>query len=311
VARHTGGPAHNMIYYYLRRLYRLVFALAYSRTQFKLFLGASLGDINQRMLTLASEADYFAGFVRPVPIQAPFGKSVLVVAPHQDDEAIGCGGALCLQTQTGSAAAIVMLQDGADGFETTGMTRSQLTELRNEESRQAAKAAGLTEPPIFLDHASLSDSLAAASEQVRAIIAGRKVDAVFVPFILDAHPDHRWANIILAEALKNITWNVRVLGYEVWGMCIPNVVLVIDTAIEEKRKMLDCFKWANTAVDYTNSTIGLNMFHSRMLGSGLCRYAERFFEIPRQEYIGLVERTRASAASSAAAEAATNSQARN
>ena len=290
----------NMIYHYLRRLYRLIFARVYGRSQFKLFLNAGVGDINLRMLALASEADYFAGFVRPVPLQAPFGKSVLVVAPHQDDEAIGCGGALILQSRSGSAGAIVMLQDGADGFEATGMSRQQLTELRNEESRQAAKAAGLTEPPIFLNHASLAESVVQVSEELRAIITERKVDAVFIPFVLDAHPDHRWANIILAEALKKVTWNVRVLGYEVWGMCIPNVLVVIDDVIEDKKKMLSCFRWANTAVDYTNSTIGLNMFHSRMLGAGLCRYAERFFEVPREEYIELVERVQTAAKSATA-----------
>jgi hypothetical protein len=35
------------------------------------------------------------------------------------------------------------------------------------------------------------------------------------------------------------------------------------------------------------------MYHSRMLGAGECRFAERFFEIPRKEYIELVERIRA------------------
>jgi LmbE family N-acetylglucosaminyl deacetylase len=293
-----------MIYHNLRRLYRLIFGAIYSRNQFKLFLMAAVGEVDLRMLALASEADYFAGFVRPVPLQAPFGKSVLVVAPHQDDEAIGCGGALCLQTRSGNAAAIVMLHDGADGFEATGMTRQQMTEMRNEESRQAAKAAGLTESPLFLNHASLAESFVQATEQVRAIIAERKVDAVFIPFVLDAHPDHRWANIILAEALKGVSWNVRVLGYEVWGMCIPNVLVIIDDVIEDKTKMLSCFQWANTAVDYTHSTIGLNMFHSRMLGTGQCRYAERFFEVPRKEYIELVERIRASAAATMSAQGA-------
>jgi LmbE family N-acetylglucosaminyl deacetylase len=293
-----------MIYSYLQRLYRLIFAAIYSRSRYRLYLKAALGDIDLRMLALASEADYFADVVRPVPLRAPFGKSVLVVAPHQDDEAIGCGGVLCLQTRSGNAAAIVMLQDGADGFEATGMNRQQMTEMRNEESRQAAKAAGLTEPPVFLNHASLAESVAQAAGQVRAIIAERKVDVVFIPFVLDAHPDHRWANIILAEALKNVSWNVRVLGYEVWGMCIPNVLVIIDDVIEEKKKMLSCFEWANTAVDYTHSTIGLNMFHSRMLGAGQCRYAERFFEVPRTEYIELVERVRASAAAAASAQAA-------
>jgi hypothetical protein len=282
-----------MIRSYLRRLYRLIYPLLYGRARFKLFLNAAVGDVNLRMLALASETDYFAGFVRPVPIRAPFGKSMLVVAPHQDDEAIGCGGALILQVRSGREAAIVMLNDGADDHEDLGMSRQQLTDLRNEESRQAAKVAGLSEPPRFLNHPRLADSLGKATEQVAGIIAERRIDAVFVPFVLDAHPDHRWANVILAEALKKVSWDVRVFGYEVWGMCIPNVLVVIDDAMDDKMKMLSCFPFANAAVDYAHSTRGLNMFHSRMLGAGECRYAERFFEIPRQEYIELVERIRA------------------
>jgi LmbE family N-acetylglucosaminyl deacetylase len=285
-----------MIRSYLRRLYRVAVPLLSGRKQFKLFLNATLGDVDRRMLALASATDYFAGFVRPVPIKAPFGKSMLILAPHQDDEAIGCGGALVLQVRTGNPAAIVLLQDGADGHEELGMSRQELMELRNEESRKAAAAVGV-DPPVFLGHARLAESLPRASEQVRGIIRERKADAVFVPFVLDAHPDHRSANDILAEALKGIDWNVRVFGYEVWGLCIPNVLVVIDEAMEEKMRMLSCFTWANSAIDYAHSTKGLNMYHSRMLGAGECRFAERFFELPRKEYIELVERIRAAGSS--------------
>jgi len=135
--------------------------------------------------------------------------------------------------------------------------------------------------------------------ELAAILIDRKADAVFIPFPLDGHPDHRTANYILAGALGKISWNVRVFGYEVWGLCIPNVVLIIDDVIETKTEMLRCFTFANSALDYVNSTLGLNMFHSRMLGAGQCRYAERFFEVPREEYIGLVGRIHA--AESAAA----------
>jgi hypothetical protein len=281
-----------MIRLYLRRLYRLAFPLLMGRKQFKLFLNSTLSDINLRMLSLASVADYFTAFVRPVVVTAPFGKSMLVLAPHQDDEAIGCGGALVLQLRTGNAAAIVMLQDGADGHDELGMSRRELTELRNEESRRAAAAIG-ADPPVFLGHAILAESLPQSAAQVRGIIVQRKVDAVFVPFVLDAHHDHRWANYILAEALKDVDWNVRIFGYEIWGLCIPNILVVIDEAIEEKMRMLSCFTWANSAIDYAHSTKGLNMYHSKMLGAGECRFAERFFELPRQEYVELVERIRA------------------
>jgi LmbE family N-acetylglucosaminyl deacetylase len=294
----TGASAGNMIRLYIRRLYRLILPLLYGRSQFRLFLNAALGDINLRMLALASETDYFTAFVRPIVVKAPFGKSMLVVAPHQDDEVIGCGGALALQLRSGHAAAIVMLHDGADGYDEQGFSRQALMELRNEESRRAAAAIGL-EPPRFLNHQNLAASIPQAAEQVRSMIAERRADAVFIPFVLDAHPDHRTANLILAEALKNIPWNVRVFGYEVWGLCIPNVLVIIDDAMEDKMKMLSCFTYANGAVDYVHSTKGLNMFHSRMLGAGECKYAERFFELPRKEYIELVERIQAAASRAA------------
>jgi hypothetical protein len=110
--------------------------------------------------------------------------------------------------------------------------------------------------------------------------------------MLDGHPDHRKTNYILAAALKKVDRSVRVFGYEVWGLCIPNVILVIDDVIDQKLAMLRCFEFANKAVDYVQSTLGLNMYHSRMLGSGVCKYAERFFEIPASEYVQLVERVR-------------------
>ena len=278
-----------MIRNYLRRLYRTLLPLLYGRSKFKLFLNAAVGDIRLRMLTLASVTDTFAGFVRAIPIEAPFGKSVLVVAPHQDDEAIGCGGALALHVASGRDAAVVILQDGAGGCEELGMTRRQLMDIRNEESRQAAAAIGLTSL-FFLNYPDLRASTAEASERVRRILIERRVDALFVPWVLDGHPDHRTANIIVAKALEGIQWDVRVFGYEVWGMCVPNVLVIIDEVIDKKCEMISRFRFANQALDYVNSTKGLNMFHSRMLGAGECRYAERFFEAPREEYIDLVKR---------------------
>ena len=287
-----------MIRNYIRRAYRVLYPLLYSRRQFKLFLKAALSDIDLRMLALASSIDYFSGFVSAIQVTAPFGSSMLVIAPHQDDETIGCGGAMALQLKSGGAAAVIMLTDGADECEALGMTREAMAKMRNEESSRAAAVIRM-EPPVFLAHSSLTAAFSQAVEQVRGEIIRRAADAVFVPFVFDGHPDHRTANYILAEALKDIPRNVRVFQYEVWGLCIPNVILVIDDVMDSKIEMLQEFKFANSALDYTNSTVGLNMFHSRMLGAGLCRYAERFFEVPRDEYVNLVGRVRAAHARSA------------
>jgi LmbE family N-acetylglucosaminyl deacetylase len=281
-----------MIRQYIRHAWRAILPLLYARTRFKLFLKASFADIDLRVQQLASVADYFSPLVRPIPIRAPFGGAMLVIAPHQDDEIIGCGGALALQVRAGRAAFVVILQDGADGHDELGMTRQDLAALRNEESRRAVAQLRI-EAPLFLGYADLNANLRPAAEQLRRIIVDRQADAIFAPFMFDGHPHHRAANYILAEALRNIDWNVRVFGYEVWGLTIPNVIVVIDDVIEQKLAMLACFDFANKAVDYVRSTEGLNMYRSRLLASGMCKYAECFFEIPRQEYVELTDRVRA------------------
>jgi LmbE family N-acetylglucosaminyl deacetylase len=281
-----------MIREYLRRGYRTLLPLLYARSHFKLFLKVALGEMDLRLQQLASASDLFSSAVRPIPIRPPFGRSMLVVAPHQDDEIIGCGGALALQVRAGSSARIVLLQDGGDGHEELSMTRQELVSLRNDESRHAAAVLGLREPR-FLNHANLASEASEAARELAAIISESRADAIFAPFPLDGHPDHRMANYILAEALKTVGWNVRVFGYEVWGLCIPNVIVVIDDVIDRKMEMLACFVFASQAVDYAGSARGLSMYRSRLLGAGMCKYAECFFELPRREYIELVERIQA------------------
>ena len=282
-----------MIRQYLRRAWRTLLPILYARTRFRLFLKAAFTDIDLRVQQLASMTDYFSPFVRPIPIRAPFGDSLLVVAPHQDDEIIGCGGALALQVHAGRGAFVVILQDGADDHEQLGMTREALSTLRNEESRRAIAQLGI-EPPLFAGYTDLRTNMAAATEALRRIIVDRRVDALFVPRMLDGHPDHRTANYIVADAIRNLHRNIRVFGYEVWGLAVPNVIVVIDEAIEQKLAMLSSFSFANKAIDYVQSTKGLNMYRTRLLGSGMSRYAECFFEAPRTEYVELVDRVRLS-----------------
>lgn len=272
-----------------RRAYRAILPLIYGRADFKLLLRLTFADIDLGIQRLAVATDYFSSVVQPVPIRAPFGRSMLVVAPHQDDETIGCGGVLALQVRAKGSAYVLMMQDGADGHEELGLARQELVSLRNEESRCAAAVIGM-EPPRFLNHVNLAAEARQAAEELRGVLTDRRVDAVFVPFFLDGHPDHRTTNYILADALSGVDWDVRVFGYEVWGLSVPNVIVIIDEVMDQKIKMLSAFEFANKAVDYVGSTKGLNMYHSRMLGSGVCQYAERFFEVPRREYIELIKK---------------------
>lgn len=212
---------------------------------------------------------------------------MLVVAPHQDDEVIGCGGVMALQRRCGHSVQVVVLQDGADEFAKVKMTRGELRDVRNEESRAAARIID-AEPPIFLGESNLRANLSKIAASLREVIDRRQVDTVLTPFVLDGHPDHRACGAALAKALDGIDRRIRVMQYEVWANCIPNVVVVVDEVAQAKRAMLSCFEFANSAIDYGHATMGLNMFHSRLVAARKARYVEAFFEAPLEEYIRLV-----------------------
>lgn len=272
----------------IRTAYRSALEYAYAGRNYKLLLREGLNSLNRRTLELGAVLDHFGPTVRPIRIREPFGETMLVIAPHQDDEIIGCGGALALAARAGKPVHIIMLQDGADEHDGLGMPREALRDLRNAESSAAAEIGGAS--ISFLNFPDLCRDAQKASAHLRDHICRDKVDVVFTPWLLDTHQDHRTTNRILAKALRDVPHPVRVLCYEVWGLCLPNVVVVIDEVIETKRRMLECFRFANSAIDYTHTTIGLSMYRSRLLGSGTARHVEAFTEMPGTEFVELVRR---------------------
>lgn len=288
MVRFAPANRHSMRQY-LRYLYRLLYPKLYGRRDFKLIFNASIANLDYRSRLLLASTDFFQGVIRSLPITAPLGESLLAIAPHQDDEAIGCGGALAAQARAGKRAQVILLQDGADGCEELGMTREQLSKIRNAESSACAAAAGLT-PTVFLNHPNIAAAGPQIVDQLVALIEQHQADTILSPFPLDGHVDHRTAAGLLADALRRVSRPVRVLTYEVWGLCFANVVLPIDEVIDTKRRMLEAFIWANQALDYTNTTIGLNMYRARQLPAGHCRYAECFFELPKADYIEFIDR---------------------
>src|SRR5687767_8382251 len=65
------------------------------------------------------------------------GMIVLVIAPHPDDECIGCGGAICRHVQRGDKVHAVFLTSGELGLKE--LPREQAWQMREEEARNAAK----------------------------------------------------------------------------------------------------------------------------------------------------------------------------
>lgn len=275
--------------YYARRLYREFMPWIFARRNYKLFLQRSFETLELRHQATICAGNALSGFIRPIPLRAPFGRRVLVVAPHHDDEVIGAGGVILMQRRRGGEAHVVFTQDGGDEHAEDGRSREEQVEIREAEAMEAARILDLSSPPTFLrmetlqghDQPALADALEARIRETRA-------DLVLSPFLLDYNHHHQLTNYALAEALRRLDQPPRVWGYEVWGLAIANVIVNIDEVAEEKFRALAAYQSQLAGRDYIQGVRGLNMFHGSSLGAGECRFAERFFEIPGEDFSRVV-----------------------
>src|SRR5207247_4712608 len=68
--------------------------------------------------------------------------NVLVLAPHPDDESIGCGGTICLHADRGDRVAAVFLTSGEMGL--TDLSEGDARDMRERESEDAAAILGIS-----------------------------------------------------------------------------------------------------------------------------------------------------------------------
>ncbi len=82
-----------------------------------------------------------------VPLRAiTGGASPMVLAPHPDDESLGCGGMIAAACEAGTPPVVVFVTDGAashPGSRRFGATARR--DIREQEARRAAAALGLAE----------------------------------------------------------------------------------------------------------------------------------------------------------------------
>jgi GT2 family glycosyltransferase/LmbE family N-acetylglucosaminyl deacetylase len=127
-------------------------------------------------------------------------RRVLCLAPHADDEVLGCGGMLAFHAARGDDVRVLVLSDGAAG-DPDGKAGVDLAEQRRDETRAAGGELGIT------DHRFLSLPDGAVGEtpelvqRLRAEVDEFDPDLVYGPSPLECHPDHRSTSHALVAAL--------------------------------------------------------------------------------------------------------------
>ena len=144
------------------------------------------------------------------------GEDLLVLAPHPDDETLGCGGTIELARRAGARVTIAFLSDGADSHAHL-LDRGELVALRRAEATAAGAALGVGEEDLrflALPDGRLGGAEPEARRQLAALLAERRPGGLLAPCPWDVSDDHL-ATARIAAALAAPA-GLPVHGYATW-----------------------------------------------------------------------------------------------
>ena len=197
---------------------------------------------------------------------------VLVVAPHPDDESIGCGALIAMY---GPQVDILLITDGHNGH-IEGVTETECVEIRKREIEKVTKIAGVANLYCLM----LPDGQAYEYRKAITEFDYSLYSKVFLPNRLEEHVDHRTAYLAVRKAIRNQHVNADIYEYEVWTtLLFPNTFLDYSEAIISKTALLSCYESQLAMRDYHAMSDGLGLYRGV---SCRCQYAEAYEHVEKK-----------------------------
>lgn len=201
--------------------------------------------------------------------------SALVVAPHYDDEVLGCGGLAAQLAAGGAVVRVLFLSDGGGGAEEVA-DRDAYRRRRREEAARATAALGLA----GADHLGLPDG--ALDRHLEEICAGlrravltQRPELLLVPSPLEASRDHRAAFAALHRLLTPLREGadvafagLRILLYEVNHPAYPDLLVDVSAQEEALARAMGCYASQEERHAYLAAALGLRRFRTLSLPPG-------------------------------------------
>lgn len=179
----------------------------------------------------AAPSPFAAAAALPLQSLAALQPPVLVVAPHPDDETLGCGGAIAQLRAGGCPVYVLVISDG-----TRSHPRSQRYPApRLKQVRQAETLAALALLQVEADHVTflgLPDGAVphlslggdypqelaaqAALEQCQTYLRQTVPQTIFLPYQFDPHRDHRASWKLVQGAIAELPQPPRLIEYPIW-----------------------------------------------------------------------------------------------
>ena len=154
----------------------------------------------------------------------------LIVAPHPDDESLGCGGLIAACCQAGRPPVVVVLTDGAAShINSHDWPPERLRQVRAREVSTATAVLGLPADHLVLlgqpdgraPHPD-DDGFNPVVERIRGIARDFGCDRILTTWENDPHCDHLAAWQFAAECAR--CSRLRLFAYPVWGWTLEEVM---------------------------------------------------------------------------------------
>ncbi len=143
---------------------------------------------------------------------------VLVVAPHPDDETLGCGGAIALLRSLNCDVRVLVISDGTLSHPNSQKYPSYaLRTLREKETLSALASLGVKANLVTflrIKDGSVSTQYLTAVTNVRAYLTEIAPQIIFLPWRYDPHQDHQATNKLIHAAL--VDFQPRLIEYPIW-----------------------------------------------------------------------------------------------
>lgn len=208
---------------------------------------------------------------------------ILIIAPHPDDEVLGCGGTIAKHVKGEDEVYLCIVTKAY-----TPDWSEDFLKKRSEEIKKANEILGIKKtylldfPTIKLDTIPQKELV----DSITNIVGEVKPDVMYIPHKGDLNKDHRLvfeATLVVARPINNNL--MKILSYETlseteWGKPIvpfvPNVYVDIASTVEKKIEAMKSYKSELRKLPHPRSEESIRtLARIRGLESGL-DFAEAF-----------------------------------
>ena len=192
--------------------------------------------------------------IYPEPLDIKKSEKILILAPHADDESIGCGGLLL---KYASQCDVIFLTDGRHGD--IDIESSRMIEIRKKEFTSVMNKLEVNSFNLL----GIEDTKLESNYNIFKEILFNEYDYICIPNNLDQHPDHKAVTKHIKKAFKEnkINNKIRILMYEVWGtLPLPNFYTDISNMKEDKKEIINMYHSQIKHIDYATKITALNEY---------------------------------------------------